>query len=208
MSIGVFMPNIIAASEIRVVLPAGKLPFDRMDLFFTPEQWASPVTKRIVVEHGTEVWHGDYGYTLAITGAGAGQSGSFNGRLILENNGFMSGKGGAANGEVGGDVINANFSGRNGQKLEIINNGIIRAGGGGGGRGGTGGGGTVSTTVREPATGEIYEYLQYEWTTSGFNNTLGIYWAGVVDYRGSPPNYDSITSFKWEFGLIIEGHCD
>lgn len=153
MSIGVFMPNIAVNSEVRVFLPPGDLQTDRMDLLFDPSDWASPVTKRIIVEAGVEVGTSDRNYVLSTTETVGGQANSFNGKLILENSGIISGRGGAANGGVGGNAIYANLPGRNGQKLEIINNGIIRAGGGGGGKGGTGGGGSVTSTVREPTSG-------------------------------------------------------
>lgn len=158
MSIGIFMPALLINPEIRVVLPNGHLPVDRMDLLFTPEEWASSTNKRIIVEAGTEVGNNNYGYVLAVSSGAAGQAGSFNGKLVLENSGIISGRGGAANGGVGGDAINANLLGRNGQKLEIINNGIIRSGGGGGGKGGGGGGGSYVATLREPETGEEYKY--------------------------------------------------
>lgn len=171
MSIGIFMPALLINPEIRVILPSGNLVDDRMGLLFTPEEWASSTTKRVIVEAGTEVGTNSRNYVIATGLTSGGQAGSFNGRLIFENNGIVSGRGGAANGGVGGNAIYANLPGRNGQKLEIINRGTLRAGGGGGGRGGTGGGGSYQSTVREPASGYVGNTIQesatHTWYTPG-----------------------------------------
>lgn len=142
------------SSEISVTMSAGSSSV--LKSLFDPGDWASETTKRVIIPAGLEFGDASRSYSIATTMTADGQAGSFGGRLILEIEGIVSGRGGSANGGVGGNAIFANLPGKNGQKLEIINRGTIRGGGGGGGKGGKGGNGTTSSTSREPSSGSNY----------------------------------------------------
>ncbi len=176
------------SSEITVTMSAGSNSV--LKRLFDPSDWASETTKRVVVPAGLD--YGDAGrtYAIATTLSADGQAGSFGGRLILEVEGAISGRGGAANSGTGGNAIFANLPGKSGQKLEIVNRGTIRGGGGGGGKGGKGGNGSTSSTVREPTSG------------TSFNGATHIYWK-VFDmgasYQASSAHWNS------EEGLVGGG---
>lgn len=134
------------SSEIVVYITASGNGPDVIKNLFSAGDWASETQKRVVINVGVEIGGNGWGYALALTDNANGQAGSFGGRLILENKGILSGRSGAANSGAGLTALYANHLGKSGQKMEIINTGIIRGGGGGGGRGGnggTGGGGSM-----------------------------------------------------------------
>lgn len=169
---------------------------DIVEGYFTPAEWSSNVTKRFVIASGVEV--------NAIYGKGLATSTSrFGGRLIVENHGVVSGPQGAANGGTGGIGLVVPHLGTGGNRVELINRGIIRGGGGGGGKGGAGGGGYYDTpsTVREPTSG--YTYVannQYMWSVSSTNVT--IYWGGVAVYsaaRGDAGSVTQIDAGGWSY---------
>lgn len=145
-------------SSVITVVIAANVNAINLKNYFSAADWTSETAKRVVINSGVEI--GATGsYALAISTTADGQAGSFGGELTLENKGIISGKGGAANSGVGGDAILANWPGKNGQKMIIINNGTIRAGGGGGGvggRGGAGGNGNYSVYTREPTSGQHF----------------------------------------------------
>ncbi|NKW09449.1 hypothetical protein HGG76_06025 [Ochrobactrum tritici] len=124
--------------------------------------------KRVVIPAGVEIGGNNLDWALVPAWDATGQAGSWNGDLILENRGVISGVPGGGNSGRGGNCIRAIFGGRSGQKLQLINSGTIRAGGGGGGRGGDGGGGfwDEAYTAREPASGEYYDYPNTYWSKS------------------------------------------
>lgn len=198
----------ISFSDLRgksseIVYKLTDTSIDRMDQCFNAADWASDTLKRIIIPNGTDFGHASRNYALAVGLSSGGQAGSFNGRLILEleAGAFLSGRGGVANGGVGGDALYANLLGRNGQKLEVINKGTIRAGGGGGGlggKGGAGGGGSTTSTVREPASGDqqgydngtTFYFRAYNDDTLRWNNTLiaSNFNGAVGSYYDAEPN--------------------
>lgn len=186
------------SSEIVVFATNADVAKDRMDLFFAAADWNGDVKKRLVIKSGTDFGATNRGHALATARTAGGTAESFGGELTLEieSGAFLSGRGGAANGGVGGNALFANLPGKNGQKLIVINNGTIRAGGGGGGaggKGGTGGGGSVTTsgTTRQP--------------TSGFTNNTTTYWTtGMVPGQpGQPPLYT--RNVVWGGATIASG---
>lgn len=188
-------------NEIVVVLGASNP--DRFDLMFSEEDWASDITKRIINPEGNEVGNTAYSYVFATSASAGGQAGSFGGQLIFDNYGTISGRSGAANGGTGGDVFNANFLGRDGQKLIINNYDTVRSGGGGGGKGGTGGAGEY--TVREPANGwQTYVEDQYYFLVR--SSVPVVRWAGVrIDYEYPYPDGVPGTDgwFYWQGPLTV-----
>lgn len=165
---------------------------DIVEGYFTPAEWSSNVTKRFVIASGVEV--------NAIYGKGLATSTSrFGGRLIVENLGIISGPQGAANGGVGGIGLVAPHLGTGGNRVELINRGVIRGGGGGGGRGGNGGGGYYDTpqTVRDPASGDLGVSGQYQWY--GNANAVKIWWGGALIYDGIPGAVTQIDVGGWTY---------
>lgn len=187
------------ANEIIVFATSADVGKDRMDLFFSEEDWSSDTAKRLVITSGTDFGSTTYGHSLAIGRTAGGQAESFVGDLTLEleAGSFLSGRGGAANGGAGGIALYANLLGRNGQKLKVINNGTIRGGGGGGGKGGTGGGGSVPTTIREPATG--FTFSARSPATMWYNGQGRIFWESVriVDNNQNVRNRVPVTIGEW-----------
>ena len=120
------------------------------------------------------------------------------GTLVVNNNGSIIGKGGAANGGAGGHAINNAAS-----NVTINNAGSLLAGGGGGGNGGNGGNGSFSQTVREPSSGFTYNpYIpsQYRWLRDGAY--LYIRWnsgytiEGPTYYSGSTYTHGGVTYIR------------
>ena len=109
------------------------------------------------------------------------------GTLVINNNGSIIGKGGAANGGAGGHAINNAAS-----NVTINNAGSLLAGGGGGGQGGTGGNGNYSATVREPSSGFNYAN-NYRWQIVGNAQQLRIQW-NSYGYFQKQQNYQSSTT--------------
>lgn len=177
-----------------------------MRSLFTYAEWSSDTDKRIIINAGVEL-----GSTFADGRAmwvqNEAQSDSWGGKLTLENRGTLSGAGGVRNSGRGGAALFVNVSGKSGQLLQLINTGIIRGGGGGGGRGGTGGPGVVSTTVREPASGELRD-ANYSWSArvvpphQGLPTIASLVWAGVVLYQwqGSPGSQPQFPSIPYSHG--------
>lgn len=104
--------------------------------------------------------------SLAAVDIGQFPSGS---EIEVYINGKALGKGGAANGGIGGDAIKANYPN---QKVTIWINGEVLPGGGGGGKGGTGGaGGTGGQGVAQvpgpeqySVSHELYGGYTFMWT--------------------------------------------
>ena len=136
----------IWANEVVVVL--ANTSNVTLKNLFTSVQWANVnLKKRVVVPVGVEITATVNAYAILATIQADGLAGSWAGSLTLEVRGTVSGIGGTANSGVGGTVVNANFTGRNGEKLQInLIGGTFRAGGGGGGRAGNGGMGLYYTT--------------------------------------------------------------
>ena len=112
------------------------------------------------------------------------------GTLVVNNNGSIIGKGGAANGGAGGNAINNAAS-----NVTINNAGSLLAGGGGGGNGGNGGNGSSTSTQRDPSpsyytSGQYGNYynVSYKWEVkiglnrSRFSNTYRNHSAGVSTF--------------------------
>lgn len=172
--------------------------------YFTEEEWASDTAKRLVINSGVEI--GDtWNYAaLEIQTSSRTQAQSFKNALILENNGFISGRGGAGNSGNGGTALIAHILGRDGQKLQIRNNGTIRGGGGGGGRGGnggTGGNGVYSSqsTVREPSSGENYAQGSTFWEYSPGWGNARVVWGGSVLGAVWPATATSMAFGGWTY---------
>lgn len=197
------------SSEIVVRITANGTTNDLVKNLFSPADWASDTTKRLIINPGVEI-SGEWGYALAISDNASGASGSFGGELIIENRGYLSGKPGNPNGGAGGAALYANMKGKNGQKAKLYNYGTIRSGGGGGGRGGNGGNGTATTTQREPASGEYYD-TSNRWE---FANVAGpgpytmnpgcrYWWAGayveVTRATGGNQNYTQHDNGGWTY---------
>lgn len=188
--------------------------------FFTPDDWASDKAKRLIIS-GVDFGNMSGAAALAVTDAASGQAGSFGGKLTLEieAGAFISGSGGkwsVASAGNGGIALHANFKGKNGNNLQLINKGIIRGGGGSGGQGGKGGGGAYAqnVTVREPTEGDL-RGNGYGWTWVNNFSRVIISWGGqellrwdnqsfsttfydingARYYRGTPDGGVSGTSF-------------
>ena len=177
------------SSEIVVTLAAGAKGVVGKSLF-SPADWTGDTVKKIIVPNGVEVGP-EWGYAFATSVSADGQAGSFGGELILEvqAGGILSGSGGAANGGWGGNAVFCNLPGKNGQKLQIINNGIIRAGGGGGGNGGNGGNGSYPEYIREPASGDEFvtrtsQYGAYNERSYAGGGDYNLTTSQIISFRG------------------------
>lgn len=94
------------------------------------------------------------------------------GSLTIENAGEIQGLGGAANGGAGGDAITASSS------FTLVNTGAVRGGGGGGGLGGVGGQGSATVSVREPTSGERYQFQGSDYySDSPFGGARQVRWS-------------------------------
>jgi Putative Ig domain len=189
---------IVAIPEVVVTIAASRQAACLQD-YFTPEDWARDVKKRVVIPAGVEITANNLDWALVQAWDATGQAGSWVGSLTLENNGVISGLGGAGNSGRGGNCIRTIFGGRSGQKLQLVNRGVIRAGGGGGGAGGAGGGGyyDTPTTVRDPASGELGTTGQYQWFGNG--NAVKIWWGGAVIYDGMPGAVTQLDVGGWTY---------
>ena len=114
------------------------------------------------------------------------------GTLVINNNGSIIGKGGAANGGAGGHAINNAAS-----NVTINNAGSLLAGGGGGGQGGNGGNGSYTSLVRQPSSGFYYGGT-YKWQIVSNAQQLRISW-NSYGYFQNPTNYQSSTT-SWTTG--------
>lgn len=188
----------VAIPEVVVTIPASRQAVCLQD-YFTPEDWARDVKKRVVIPAGVEITANNLDWALVQAWDATGQAGSWVGPLTLENNGVISALGGAGNSGRGGNCIRTIFGGRSGQKLQLVNRGVIRAGGGGGGAGGAGGGGYYDTpsTVRDPASGELGQAGQYQWYGNG--NAVKIWWGGAVIYDGMPGAITQLDVGGWTY---------
>lgn len=179
------------ANEVVVKVTSAPQYNGLIKSFFTPDDWASDKAKRLIIS-GVDFGNMSGAAALAITDAVSGQAGSFGGKLTLEieAGAFISGSGGKwspAGSGNGGIALHANFKGKDGNNLQLINKGIIRGGGGSGGQGGKGGGGyyVQSTTVREPQAGDYYiegatgAYMWIQYRTG-----IDVYWNGVRVFSG------------------------
>lgn len=171
------------ANELVVKVTSATQYNSLMKSFFTPDDWASKKAKRLIIS-GVDFGSMSGAAALAITDAASGQAGSFGGNLTLEieAGAYISGSGGKcspAGSGNGGIALHANFKGKDGNNLQMLNKGIIRGGGGSGGRGGTGGGGvyTQNVTVREPHEGDIKDSGHY-WTWVNSPKRVIIGWGG------------------------------
>lgn len=157
------------SSEIVKYVTASGAGPDTLKNLFTAAEWASDTKKRVVINAGVEIGGNGWGYALAISDHASGQAGSFAGELTLQNHGYISGRGGGADGGAGATAFLANLLGRNGQKIILNNQGVIRGGGGGGGNGGRGGPG-------------FYDAWQYtEWRGDGNNRWRQKIYSPVID---------------------------
>lgn len=175
--------TLVHAAEAVAIVAADVTNLDVKSLFSLPDWENAGKKKRVVINAGVIV--GSTSATAALlTGTGRAND------LIIENNGEIQGKGGAANSGAGGPAINIQQDG-----VTIQNNGAIRGGGGGGGKGGTGGtggGGSYSSTTREPSSGEYYSRSGTLYFYKTFNGT-SLYWGGSLVFGEGGTNLGPIT---------------
>src|SRR5690606_16095043 len=107
--------------------------------------WTKPAMDKIINIPAAEIRGASSGGNTAIR-IGTPWAGN----VVLNVDGEIQGAGGAQNGGKGGNALDINTAGINGEKLVInqSSTGKILAGGGGGGRGGKGGDGQTTNTVR------------------------------------------------------------
>ncbi|KFL31740.1 hypothetical protein JP75_06655 [Devosia riboflavina] len=167
----------IWANEVVVVL--ANTSNVTLKNLFTSVQWANVnLKKRVVVPVGVEVKATVNAFAILATVQADGLAGSWAGSLTLEVRGTVSGIGGAANSGVGGSVINVNFTGRNGEKLQLnLIGGTWRAGGGGGGRAGNGGQG-LWYSARTVTEGPYYQLgaPAYYWYANTSTLQAQVWW--------------------------------
>jgi hypothetical protein len=122
---------------------------------------------------------------------------SLAGTLVINNNGSIIGKGGAANGGAGGNAISNSASG-----VTINNIGLLAGGGGGGGLGGTGGQGStnVLTYYYQYNYNEVVDHNEGNWCyfkwfgtqinlSQGTQSYQGYYRGPVVDSGPNPARF-------------------
>ena len=188
-----------AVNEIVVTLSANAEDQQTDNLFGS--NYASAVPKRLIINSGVTIG-ATLSYALRINP-------NMGGTLIIENNGSIQGKGGAANGGNGGNAIQADQT----SGVTIINKsgGQIYAGGGGGGQGGQGGsggtggqggsgGGGQYTTTQHLGTGwDGGTNCNSSCTTNAFGG--GAYCSGYKNSHAqstsSTCNYDG-SADSWE----------
>lgn len=169
----------IWANEVVVTL--GNTTDVVLKSLFTSDQWDNAfLKKRVVVPVGVEIGATTSVYAILATAQADGLAGSWAGDLTLEVHGTVSGIGGVPNSGVGGNAIRANFTGKSGQKLKLVSDGLIRSGGGGGGRAGNGGGGYFITKVDN--SGWQYSGTRYWWRNGSDNRA---HWDGADRWSGS-----------------------
>ncbi|MGV1754809.1 hypothetical protein [Agrobacterium sp. CG674] len=158
---------------------------------FTTAEWTSSTPKEVVINSGVIVGSTTPG-TAALR-SGSGNSGT----VLVTNKGSIRGAGGLLNSGAGGNAIETSIA------LIIDNQGDIRGGGGGGGRGGTGGaggGGTVTSAVREPASGEHYTLGVTDWSLYYVSaGPAGIMWNGAIISSSVPWSATSFTVGEYTY---------
>lgn len=168
---------------------------------FSLSDWNNPLlVKRVVNPVGATIGTTTLNSVVMPVAQIEGQAGNFDGQLIFDNYGTLSGLGGAANSGTGGNVIHGNWPGKSGQKMIVNNYGTLRAGGGGGGKGGTGGAGSYQTPYTY-SEGPFYDGTHFARTTG---ETTGYYsWAGSIIFAmnyGVEYQYVG-TSGGWDYYL-------
>lgn len=173
LSVALSRQVVVSAGTISATMSAGNGSVT-LQQFFNAADWADVnVNKSITLPSGSIRGSTIAGSTVVSIGSAA-----WGGALTFTVNGEIQGASGAA-GAKGGNAFHANILGKSNQKLSLIVNGAIRAGGGGGGaggKGGTGGGGVYvqTTEVREPATGDYYNFTTVPMNYfSHMNNNAG-----------------------------------
>lgn len=169
--------KIYYSSEIVVEVTTNQTGLVLSTLFSTAD-WQSDTPKRVVIAAGVVISSAEDGVALAAKNGGS-TSNEWGGVLTLDNYGIIQGLGGAANSGIGGSALYEDTV--SWSKSVIVNNyGTIRAGGGGGGVGGSG---SVTTSVRDPASGFTRTASRY-WNSNGSTNIFGIAWDGAIyDYK-------------------------
>ena len=165
----------IWANEVVVTL--GNTTDVVLKSLFTSDQWDNAfLKKRVVIPAGVEIGATTGAYAILATAQADGLAGSWAGDLTLEVHGTVSGIGGVPNSGVGGKAIRANFTGKSGQKLKLVSDGLIRSGGGGGGRAGNGGQGSYldyQDTGQQYSTWSSYQWHWEYWVGGQINIYIG-----------------------------------
>lgn len=172
-------------AEVAVVAPTSNTSANVADLFNAAESglWASDKKKRLIVNSARG--------PLVINSAPGGQV-----TIEVTSSGVIGGIGGTAGaptGGAGGHALSVTVA----TGIIVENAGTIRGGGGGGGKGGQGGNG--STTIREPATGEIYYDGNWigekstVWVTAVSEPNATIYWDSMAPIGSVNVNNTSVV---------------
>lgn len=123
-----------APDPVVVSMVSGGTPITLSSQVQPSSIWTDPNVPKII-NLPSGVIRGTSDPNVAAVSIGSPWAGS----LTFNVDGEIQGAGGAADGGKGGDALNINTTGLNGQLIVINRTGLIRAGGGGGGRGGAGG---------------------------------------------------------------------
>ncbi|WP_315921533.1 Ig domain-containing protein [Mesorhizobium sp. SP-1A] len=123
-----------APDPVVVSMVSGGTPITLSSQVQPPSIWTDPNVPKII-NLPSGVIRGTSNPGVAAVSIGTPWAGT----LTFNVNGEIQGAPGAGNGGKGGDALNINTTGLNGEKIVINRTGLIRAGGGGGGRGGNGG---------------------------------------------------------------------
>lgn len=163
-------------SKVVVEVTANQTNLVLRDLF-TSDDWYSGKAKTVWIKSGVVVSQGN-SFNAALVSQSGSETTIWGGTLTVLNDGIIQGKGGPINSGQGGDALYSGTMSNTDKKVQIINNGIIRAGGGGGGRGGSGGGGYYYYTATE---GPYYSRsgATYWFSDNNQNGQKFAFWASV-----------------------------
>ena len=170
-----------APDPVVVSMVSGGTPITLSSQVQPPSIWTDPnVPKIINVPSG--VIRGTSDPNVAAVSIGSPWAGSLTFNVVGE----IQGAGGLADGGKGGDALNINTTGLNGELIVINRTGLIRAGGGGGGRGGAGGKGgdgfdSATNTSTAGGTGGPSSRGGYGW---GYNELQYPPFSGILGQYG------------------------
>lgn len=172
--------------------------------YFTDAEWNSVAAKRLVIPSGVAISSNQSWGAIAVQASSLNTG--YGGVLTIENRGSIFGRGGSANSGQGGDAFYSGSYSASGIKPVVQNYGSIFSGGGGGGQGGQGGAGSVTSTVRQPASGFAYVGGSTQWVLNVNFGSIALQWEGT-NYGpvagGTGTTQATAGGFTWFRGNLV-----